>query len=200
MNHSMKKMMLMLFAAATLLLAPVGVAHATTPATVEVTWLLPEGSVPVPYSDPRGDGFNVPEGAYPQTIHEGTVPCERWVQIDTYTSEDAATYTADGLLYYGEDWDGVLAWRFVYGGECEETPVDVCPNIDGVQESVPEGHILDDDECLLIPPIEEEPPVEAEKPPHLAETGPTDVVVWLGVAGLLAASGIILLIRSRKRA
>jgi len=119
-NHPMKKMMLMLLAVTALLLAPVGAAYATTPTTVEVTWLLPEGSIPVTYEDPRGDGFNVPESAYPQTLHEGAVTCERWAQIDTYTSEDAAQYTADGLLHYGEDWDGILAWRFVYGGTCPD--------------------------------------------------------------------------------
>ena len=193
----MKKMMLMLLAVATLLLAPVGAAYATTPTTVEVTWLLPEGSIPVTYEDPRGDGFNVPESAYPQTLHEGAVPRERWAQIDTYTSEDAAQYTADGLLHYGEDWDGILAWRFVYGGTCPDpTPTATTPI---GRECVVDGEVIlgwqMNDPCPPVGEVSENPPETV-----LPETGPTGIAVWLGLAGLLAASGITLLIRSRRRA
>jgi len=71
----------------------------------------------------------------------------------------------------------------------------------------PDGKVILPGDCMPTeePPIEEPPgelipPVEVEKPTHLPETGPADVTVWLGVAGLLAASGITLLIRSHKRA
>ena len=189
-----------LVTAAALIAAPVGAASATVqPEPVEVVWLMPEsGWEFVPFSDPRAlDGRTVGEGAFPQTLVDGEPPCERWVQIDTYTSEDAATYTADSLLHYGEDWDGIRAWRFVYGGTCPDpTPTATTPI---GRECVVDGEVIVgwqmDDPCPPVGEVSENPPETV-----LPETGPTGIAVWLGLAGLLSASGITLLIRSRKRA
>lgn len=47
--------------------------------------------------------------------------------------------------------------KVTLAGDCtpdipEEPPVDVCPNLDGLQETLPEGYILQDGNCNLPPP------------------------------------------------
>lgn len=42
--------------------------------------------------------------------------------------------------------------------DCPPPPNDVCPNLEGNQEQVPEGFMLANDECVLIPPPPPPPP------------------------------------------
>jgi len=43
------------------------------------------------------------------------------------------------------------ATNFEEEGECIYPPVDICPNIDGIQETIPDWYILDWDDCILEP-------------------------------------------------
>jgi len=131
-----------------------------SPPLVEVCWELPNG----------GTATNV---TWPQTLVADCRPpkCEVTQQIDTYTVDEAAKFTADGVLELGEDYGsdtqtGAISWRFVAGGDCpvvepptDEPPVDVCPNIDGDQTELPADYVLDAGECVLII----EPPVCTER-------------------------------------
>lgn len=92
------------------------------PQTVEVYWLLPEGIVPV-------EGQAVGSNAYPQAylpLGAADLQCGQWAQVDTYTVEEAAKFTADTVLTYKEDWPneyqtGAISWRFETG-DCTVTP------------------------------------------------------------------------------
>lgn len=88
--------------------------------TSEIIWLLPESGWELERSDhPLGDGWRVDEAGFPQTLHEGAIPCGRTAQIDVYNDADVAGLTEDGLLHYGEDWDAILSWRFETAPACE---------------------------------------------------------------------------------
>ena len=79
-----------------------------TPDPVEVFWSMPNGGTPE----------NV---TYPQTYSPvGAVTPGVCYQIDRYSTADAALFTADNILYEGEDYTdvngpgtGVISWRFV---------------------------------------------------------------------------------------
>lgn len=79
--------------------------------TVEIVWLMPEGGSP----------SNV---TWPQTLApDGAIPCGRYGQADTYLRSEAERFTADGMLYLGEDYGndtqrGAISWHFPYGGDC----------------------------------------------------------------------------------
>jgi cell division septation protein DedD len=84
-------------------------ARATEPTpTVEVFWSMPDGGTPEHVT-------------YPQTYSPaGAVTPGVCYQIDTYSTADAALFTADNTLTEGEDYadvngpgTGVISWRFV---------------------------------------------------------------------------------------
>lgn len=121
---------------AALLATGAGAANATPQHQnqVEVYWLVPEG-VPVVNNAVDQSGF--PQ----QWLKDEIVPCGRVAQVDTYLESDAAQFTADSILYYGEDHGKAIRWRFVYGPECETPPtvvtsespqfVDICTDEQG---------------------------------------------------------------------
>lgn len=88
--------------------------------------------------------------------------CDLKLQRDVYigVSDWSRTYSQDELNNYFWAALGV----FQYTEKCSEPPstpttptippppVDVCPNLEGLQTSVPQGYIFLDGVCLLIPP------------------------------------------------
>lgn len=85
----------------------------------------------------------------------------------------------------GRNWD--TEGQAIYNNGCvvpPPPPVDMCPNLEGTQEEVPEGYEIVEDDCVLIPP----PPVDvcpnlegdqSEVPEgyELTEVGCTEIVV-----------------------
>lgn len=119
----MKKTIFAMIAAAGLVLTGGSLAQATD--TAEVWWRVPEGAALLPSDDARGDGFRVDETGFPQTYMpngESDLQCGEYAQVDIYHASDVPNLLEDGILEYGEDWDVILNWRFVYGGDCEEIP------------------------------------------------------------------------------
>jgi hypothetical protein len=115
--------------------------------------------------------------------HDGGVyPADPWGDIIppfTYTEEEEVcgwewhiwhwVWDCDDVdvehQYPGKNWpEGQAIWE----NGCvipEEPPVDVCPNLEDVQETVPEGYELKGEECVPVePPCEEncEPPTATE--------------------------------------
>jgi hypothetical protein len=132
-------------------------ANATTPDTVEVFWLMPNAGTPENVTYPQtysADGATVPGACY---------------QIDTYSTADAALFTADNTLTEGEDYadvngpgTGVLSWRF----EC--VPASAA-RADTVADSL----------------------AAKSTAPELAHTG-IDIDITLAVGFLLLLTGIII--------
>lgn len=84
--------------------------------TAEVYWLMPETSTPIP---PTGNNPSI----WPQQYSpNGASTCGRWYQVDNYYQSDIAGLIADNKLTEGEDYDVVISWRFVYGGDCPPPP------------------------------------------------------------------------------
>lgn len=82
------------------------------PPTVEVWWEMPNG----------GNASNV---TWPQSYlaDPSVLQCGVSYQVDTYLSNEAPVFTADNVLYLGEDYQsatqrGVISWRFVDGPAC----------------------------------------------------------------------------------
>jgi len=68
---------------------------------------------------------------------------------------------------YSQHWDAVGQAIFAAGCEVEEEeepPTDVCPNLEGNQESIPEGMIKDGQGNCVVPPVIIVPPVVVEPP------------------------------------
>lgn len=192
--------------------------------TIEIYWAMPDGGT--------ADAVTWPQ-TYDSTPE--TLDCGVTYQVDTYTPDEAAIFTADGILTQGEDYGsetqtGAISWRFEYGGDCVEVPpvVDVCTNIDGVQETIPEGMELSNELCVPADvPVPSEPPVVVAPPaappapvvdapvvpvvvgeattetateqPMLAETGPDVSPASFVVAAALIVAGSVALV-SRKLA
>lgn len=83
------------------------------------------------------------------------------------------------LPYLGKNWDeeGQAIWN----NNCEVPPTDVCLNLEGVQESTPEGYTNNDGTCTPVvieePSCEELKNCEEETPEEPGQPGtPTDVV------------------------
>lgn len=89
--------------------------------TDEVWWELPDGGTPPDHV------------TWPQPIaDENALDCGVWYQVDTYDVRDIPALIADGVLTYGEDFDVVISWRFVFGGECvPDYPGDIVTVTDG---------------------------------------------------------------------
>lgn len=128
----MKKLIVAAFAVVGLVFGGAAVANATEQA--EVYWLVPDGAQLEVTDHPQGDGFRVGSDGFPQTLIKGEadIPCGRFAQVDLYPAGVVDGLTADGVLYEGEDYDTIISWRFVYGGDCEptaptETPMAVPP-------------------------------------------------------------------------
>lgn len=191
----MKRILTAVVAAGVLVLAPVA-AHATEP--VEVFWEMtpPNGTVWGPDSfdseSTNPDGTNA---TWPQVYSpDGAVQCGAWYQADFYSPEDAAMLTADGLLHYQEDWDVVISWRFVWGGDCPppyEPPVLNCGewevpgwlNEHGDPTSCVSNHPcpgLEAPACGQEPPVVVTPDLPVEETP--VEETPADPVVEEEVA------------------
>lgn len=186
-------------------------AHATgNHDTTEVFWLLPATVTELPTG-------NTP-AIWPQEYlpgGEASIPCDRFAQADVYKSKHVPALIADGILHEGEDYDVVLSWRFIAGAPCEEPPVeeptDVCLNIDGIQETIPEGMeagpahedgptCVPADEAIPGEPEEELPPaLPLTDVPTLAHTGPSDVspFMFLGGLGALLLGVGLTIIRKR---
>lgn len=82
------------------------------PPTVEIWWEMPNG----------GNASNV---TWPQTYlaDPSVLQCGVSHQVDTYLSTEAPIFTADNVLYLGEDYQsatqrGAISWRFVDGPAC----------------------------------------------------------------------------------
>jgi len=113
-----------IIAAAGLVLSGAVAANAT-PDTTTVWWLVPEGAELEPSDHPQGDGWRVGSDGFPQTLLPGganDLECGDLAQVDIYPVDAAAEITADGILYEGEDYDAIISWRFVYGGDCNIVP------------------------------------------------------------------------------
>lgn len=151
-----------MIAAALIVLALV----APTPEPVEVFWAMPDG----------GTAENV---TWPQTLADpAALTCGVWYQVDMYTPEDAARFTADGMLTLGEDYGsetqtGAISWRFVFGGDCVIPPV----------------------EPPVVPPVE--PPADVPVV-ALANTGAPLLPLAL-FGGLITAAGVALKTVRRNR-
>lgn len=154
--------------------------------TIELWWALPDGGTPE----------NV---TWPQTLVDpSAVPCDTWTQIDTYIPSEAATFAADGVLAEGEDYPsdvqtGAIQWRFeLYGGDCVPvpTPIDLCPNVDDYQLTIPEGMELSNGLCV---PADVAVPGDTYVPPAPEVTAPpvvtTDAVTTQPVVPMLAETG-----------
>lgn len=89
-------------------------------------------------------------------------------------------------------------------------PVDACPNLDGTQATVPDGYVLEDGSCVLVPVVPVcEPSEEVSNgmcvpadladpdPSRLATTG-VDPLLAGAVAGTLLAGGLLLLMWKRR--
>jgi hypothetical protein len=123
-----------------------------------------------------------------------TVPNCFW-QADLLKGDKATA--PDGTANYAYQNGQILKVHplrdFKYGGQgkCEE-PEDVCPNIDGDQAEVPEGHEVDGEGNCVVPeepetpeePKEETPEVKGEQTPTvLPETGAGAVAAtFMGVS------------------
>lgn len=159
-----------LAAAGALMLAPAASA-ADAPTTVEIYWAMPNG----------GTAENV---TWPQTLLVDGAPlvCEVNYQVDVYTIEDAALFTADGMLDLGEDYGsetqtGAISWRFVSGPECVDEIIVVPP--------------------VVVPPAEIVPAVQTK--PELASTG-VEISSALALASLLLVGGSAAMIARKRRA
>lgn len=105
------------------------------------------------------------EGIFPQDRLVGELECGRWSQNDTYwidSQEKQDLYDSLGdVLTMGEDGSIYQSHFFVYGGDCvtEEPPVDICENLEGVQETVPEGYVQEPEGIcnpieVVVPPVD----------------------------------------------
>lgn len=127
----MKKSIIATIAAAGLVLTGAVAANAT-PDTTEIWWLVPEGVELEPSDHPQGDGWRVGSDGFPQTLlpgGEADLECGRYAQVDVYPTEAAYQIIKDGVLHEGEDYDAIISWRFVYGGDCDNTIPDE-PEVD----------------------------------------------------------------------
>lgn len=129
----MKKLIVAAFAVVGLVFGGATVANATAQ---ETWWLVPAGAQLEVTDHPQGDGHRVGYDGFPQTLigGEAEIPCGRYAQVDLYPAGVVDGLTADGVLYEGEDYDTIISWRFVYGGDCEptaptETPMAVPPTL-----------------------------------------------------------------------
>lgn len=141
----------------------------TPPATVEVAWAMPTGSGPCPVGPTGTTGCD--NTGWPQTYlpDPELALCGLWIQHDIYLVDEAARYTADGILTNGEDHRtdtqrGAISWRFTYTGDCP-------------------------------PPTSPAPPITPEQPPAptaaLAATGSSETPA-LPIAAALLIAGVIL--------
>lgn len=76
---------------------------------------------------------------------------------------------------YAQGSDDQLRERERLAGDCTTPPppVDVCPNLDGAQDAIPEGYVLEDGACVLPPP----PPV-VEPCTTYSQVHTTDLAAW----------------------
>ena len=140
-------------------------AMAVTP-TVTVLWEMPT---------PDGGWVSPPTNetaTWDQVLHPGgELKCGVWYQSDEYLPDEAARFTADGILTLGEDYAtdtqrGAISWTFIYGGDCPVEPPVTPPTVPVVVTppvTVPE---------VVVPVVVTPEPVTAEPAaPVLANTG-----------------------------
>lgn len=157
--------------------------------TVEVFWSMPDGGTPEHVTYPQSyspDGAVLPGVCY---------------QIDTYSSADAALFTADNTLFEGEDYaevngpgTGVISWRF----ECVPAVEVVAPVPTPTPAATPEPTATP----VTVSPAPVDPPTaprdtasdvqaaaKTAAPPELAATGfePRHLI---GLAALLLLGGL----------
>ena len=103
-------------------------AMAVTP-TVTVLWEMPT---------PDGGWVSPPTNetaTWDQVLHPGgELKCGVWYQSDEYLPDEAARFTADGILTLGEDYAtdtqrGAISWTFIYGGDCPVEPPVTPPTV-----------------------------------------------------------------------
>ena len=93
---------------------------------------------------------------------------------ENYGCEFQYVYNENG------EWNGEYEW--VCEDTCQEEPRDVCSNLEGIQEEVPQGYHQNDGECLLDEPELTPPPeipteiVQLELTSAGAPQGPTCLV------------------------
>ena len=86
-------------------------------------------------------------------IPKGVIPTSRF-----YPEEPFANLQIEVDMSYRNDPNQQESIKYLVSprggvvGAIEEAPVDVCPNIDGLQTKVPEGYVKHDGECALAPP------------------------------------------------
>lgn len=153
------------------------------------------------------DGGTPEHVTYPQTYSpDGAVTPGVCYQIDTYSTADAALFTADNTLTEGEDYadvngpgTGVISWRF----EC-------VPAVEAVIPPTPTGT-----PAPTATPVESTPATVTVTPrtdavveqvtaktaaPVLAATGPSESIFSfvLGIAVVFVVSGTFVIIRDRR--
>jgi hypothetical protein len=134
-----------------------------------------------------GPGTHVLTSKLPNCFYQADL-----IQSDKPTAPDGG---ANYQYQNGQFVDGGLK-DFKYGGtqKCEdkpeepEEPKDVCPNIDGKQAEVPEGHEVDGEGNCVVPEDPKDPEVKGEQTPTvLPETGAGLIGTFAGVS---ASAGI----------
>lgn len=135
-------------------------ALAVTP-TVTVLWEMPT---------PDGGWVAPPTNetaTWDQVLHPGgELKCGTYYQQDEYLPDEAARFTADGILTLGEDYAtdtqrGAISWAFIYGGDCPVEPPVVVPP---VQPPVVVPPVIPPVvPPVVVPPVV--PPVVVPQPP-----------------------------------
>lgn len=124
-----------------------------TPKCITAAW-----SMPGPWVDGKASWPQKLVGYESRACGDLTWPtpgCGVQLQIDSYNDNAVTTALLAGKVLNSPNnppeslWKGGTAWKFIYGGDCP--PVDVCPNLDGAQATVPVGYTLVDGECITPP-------------------------------------------------
>ena len=126
-----------------------------------VTWQIPAGTVTT--DNPRNAG----DVGWPQTLvglGQLTPPCDTWYQVDKYRA-----YSPDfgDTLTYGEDFNYVIEWYFIYGGDCSTPTPEPTPSVTPTPEPTP----------TVTPTPEPTPTTTPEPTPPATPEAPTPTPV-----------------------